>query len=105
MKKILIGTHNKGKFKEIAYLLSKKFKKISPAELKIKSPKDTGKSFISNSKVKVRYSTNMMKRLKFIEILKVKLILFGYNLDLTALSLLSPAISSYPLPSCLTKTG
>ena len=55
MKKILIGTHNKWKFKEIAYLLSKKFKKISPAELKIKSPKETGKSFISNSKLKVRY--------------------------------------------------
>ena len=27
MKKILIGTHNKGKFKEIAYLISKKYKK------------------------------------------------------------------------------
>ena len=28
--KILVGTHNKGKFREIAYLLSKKYKKISP---------------------------------------------------------------------------
>ena len=55
MKKILIGTHNKGKFKEIAYLLSKKYKKISPISLKIKSPKETGKSFISNSKLKVKY--------------------------------------------------
>ena len=55
MKKILIGTHNKGKFKEIAYLLSNKYKKISPVALKIKSPKETGKSFISNSKLKVRY--------------------------------------------------
>ena len=52
MKKILIGTHNKGKFKEIAYLISKKYKKISPISLKIKSPKETGKSFISNSKLK-----------------------------------------------------
>ena len=51
MKKILIGTHNKGKFKEIAYLLSKKYKKISPISLKIKSPKETGKSFFSNSKL------------------------------------------------------
>ena len=41
MKKILIGTHNKGKFKEIAYLISKKYKKISPVSLKIKSPKET----------------------------------------------------------------
>ena len=55
MKKILIGTHNKGKFKEIAYLLPKKIKKISPLSLKIKSPRETGKSFISNSKLKVRF--------------------------------------------------
>ncbi|MBD1146606.1 RdgB/HAM1 family non-canonical purine NTP pyrophosphatase [Pelagibacterales bacterium SAG-MED28] len=52
MKKILIGTHNAGKFREIAYLITKKYKKISPMSLKIKSPKETGKSFISNSKLK-----------------------------------------------------
>ena len=55
MKKILIGTHNKGKFNEIAYLISKKYKKVSPKSLKIKSPKETGRSFISNSKLKVNY--------------------------------------------------
>ena len=55
MKKILIGTHNNGKFKEIAYLLSKKIKKISPLPLKIKSPKETGKSFNANSKLKVKF--------------------------------------------------
>ena len=55
MKKILIGTHNKGKFKEIAYLLPKRLKKVSPTSLKIKSPKETGKSFTSNSKLKVSY--------------------------------------------------
>ena len=55
MKKILIGTHNVGKFKEIAYLISKKYKKISPISLKIKSPKETGKTFISNSKLKVNF--------------------------------------------------
>jgi len=55
MKKILIGTHNKGKFREISYLISKKYKKISPNSLKIKSPKETGKSFTSNSKLKVSY--------------------------------------------------
>ena len=46
MKKILIGTHNEGKFKEIAYLVSKKFKKISPKALKIQSPKETGRTFV-----------------------------------------------------------
>ena len=55
MKKILIGTHNKGKFKEISYLISKKYKKISPISLKIKSPKETGKSFKSNAKLKVKF--------------------------------------------------
>jgi XTP/dITP diphosphohydrolase len=55
MKKILIGTHNQGKFKEIAYLISKKYKKISPFILKIKSPKETGKTFSTNSKLKARY--------------------------------------------------
>ena len=55
MKKILIGTHNKGKFKEISYLLPKKIKKVSPIALKVKSPKETGKTFLSNAKLKVKY--------------------------------------------------
>ena len=55
MKKILIGTHNIGKFKEIAYLLPKKYKKISPLKLQIKSPKETGKSFKSNARLKVKF--------------------------------------------------
>ena len=55
MKKILIGTHNNGKFKEIAYLLPKRYEKISPLNLQIKSPKETGKSFKSNAKIKVKF--------------------------------------------------
>ena len=55
MKKILIGTHNKGKFKEISYLISNKIKKISPRKLKIKSPKETGKTFSANAQLKVNY--------------------------------------------------
>ena len=55
MKKILIGTHNKGKFKEISHLISKKLIKISPTKLKIISPKETGKTFISNAKLKANY--------------------------------------------------
>tara|TARA_B000000532_G_C18840777_1_gene394881 strand:- start:31 stop:606 length:576 start_codon:yes stop_codon:yes gene_type:complete len=55
MKKILIGTHNKGKFREIAYLISRNYKKISPLTLKIKSPKETGKSFRENSRLKVNF--------------------------------------------------
>jgi len=55
LKKILIGTHNKGKIKEISYLLNKKIEKISPFQLKIKSPAETGKSFKSNSELKAKY--------------------------------------------------
>ena len=55
MKKILIGTHNKGKFREISSLISRKYRKISPISLKIKSPKETGKTFIANSRLKVKF--------------------------------------------------
>jgi XTP/dITP diphosphohydrolase len=55
MKKILIGTHNKGKFKEISYLISKKIKKVSPVTLKIKSPRETGKTFSANAILKAKY--------------------------------------------------
>ena len=55
MKKILIGTHNVGKFREISFLLSKKVKKISPQKLKIISPKETGKTFLDNAKLKANY--------------------------------------------------
>jgi XTP/dITP diphosphohydrolase len=55
IKKILIGTHNAGKFREISYLISKKIKKVSPLKLKINSPKETGKNFVSNSKLKAEY--------------------------------------------------
>ena len=55
MEKILIGTHNKGKVKEISYLLSKKIKKITPFQLNIKSPVENGKTFKSNSELKAKY--------------------------------------------------
>jgi len=52
---ILIGTHNKGKFRELSYLLSKKLNKVSPDKLDIKSPKENGKTFLDNSKLKAKY--------------------------------------------------
>ena len=61
MKKILIGTHNKGKFKEISYLLSKKIKKVSPIKLNIKSPKETGKTFSMNARLKAKYFSRFTK--------------------------------------------
>ena len=55
IKELLIGTHNKGKIKEISYLLNKKIKKITPFQLNIKSPKETGESFRANSELKAKY--------------------------------------------------
>ena len=53
--KILIGTHNKGKFREISDLLPKNIKKISPNSLNIESPEETGKTFSENSLLKAKF--------------------------------------------------
>ena len=55
INKLLIGTHNKGNFREISDLLPKKLKKISPQDLKIESPEETGKSFEENSELKANF--------------------------------------------------
>ena len=55
IKEILIGTNNKGKYREICDLLPKKVKKYSPKEFGILSPKETGKSFEDNSFIKASY--------------------------------------------------
>tara|TARA_B100002052_G_C15651134_1_gene492865 strand:+ start:128 stop:727 length:600 start_codon:yes stop_codon:yes gene_type:complete len=53
--KLLIGTHNKGKFREISKLINRNIKKISPKKLKIKAPNETGKTFKSNSELKAKF--------------------------------------------------
>jgi len=55
IEKILIGTNNNGKYKELCDLLSKKIKKYSPKEFKISGPKENGKSFEENSFIKASY--------------------------------------------------
>ena len=62
---LLIGTHNDGKFKEISKLISSKIKKISPKSLNIKAPRETGKSFKSNSELKANF---FFKKSKLISI-------------------------------------
>ena len=53
--KILVGTHNKGKFIEISDLLPKKIEKISPINLDIESPVENGKTFEENSEIKANF--------------------------------------------------
>ncbi len=58
MKKIshlLIGTNNKGKFKEIKALLPKRIKIYQISKFNIKSPKENGKTFEANSIIKSKY--------------------------------------------------
>ena len=55
IKKLLIGTNNKGKLKEIRNLLPKYIKTLSSSDLKIKSPKENGKTFEENSLIKSKY--------------------------------------------------
>ena len=55
IKEIIIGTNNKGKYKEIWDLLPNKLKKYSPKEFNIPSPKETGKTFEENSLIKASY--------------------------------------------------
>ena len=55
IEEILIGTNNRGKYKEICDLLPNKVKKHSSKEFGILSPKETGKSFEENSFIKALY--------------------------------------------------
>ncbi len=55
IEKILIGTHNRGKFKEISDLLPEKVEKISLNEFNLKSPKEDGKTFLENSEIKANF--------------------------------------------------
>ena len=55
INKLLIGTNNKGKLKEIRDLLPKYIKIFSTLEFKIKSPKEDGKTFVENSLIKSRF--------------------------------------------------
>ena len=55
IEKIIIGTNNDGKYREICGLLPKKVKKFSIKELKIPQPEETGKNFAENSMIKASY--------------------------------------------------
>ena len=63
IEKLLIGTNNKGKLKEIRDLLPRNIVTLSTAEFKLKSPRENGKSFKENSLIKSKYfskKTNLM---------------------------------------------
>ena len=61
ISKLLIGTNNKGKYKEIRDLLPKYIKTHSTSEFKLKSPKEDGQTFTENSIIKSKYFSKKTK--------------------------------------------
>ena len=55
ISKILIGTNNRGKLREISNLLPKRVKVFSTKDFNLKSPNETGKTFKSNALIKAKY--------------------------------------------------
>ena len=55
ISKLLIGTNNKGKYREIKDLLPKHIKTHSTSEFKLKSPREDGLTFTENSIIKSKH--------------------------------------------------
>ena len=61
ISKLLIGTNNKGKYKEIKDLLPKYIKTHSTSEFKLKSPIENGLTFTENSIIKSKHFSKKTK--------------------------------------------
>ena len=59
--KLLVGTNNKGKLKEISDLLPKNLEIYSPKDFKMKSPVENGKTFEENSSIKAKFFSKKSK--------------------------------------------
>jgi len=59
--KLLVGTNNKGKLREIKDLLPKNVEIYSPQDFKIKSPPENGKTFKENSLIKAKFFSKKSK--------------------------------------------
>jgi XTP/dITP diphosphohydrolase len=57
-REIIIGSNNRGKIKEIRYLLPKSYKILAPDDFNLRNPKENGKSFVENSLIKAKYYSN-----------------------------------------------
>ena len=61
IKKIIVGTNNIGKLREIKGLLPKNLEIHSISDFKLKSPDENGKTFEENSLIKARYFSKKTK--------------------------------------------
>ena len=55
INKILIGTHNEGKFNELSFLLPSAVEKISPKKFNLGIPVENGETFEENSEIKAEF--------------------------------------------------
>ena len=61
IRKLLIGTNNSGKLREIRNLLPKYIEIFSASDFKIKSPKENGKTVAKNSIIKSKFFSRKTK--------------------------------------------
>jgi len=61
ISKLVIGTNNSGKYKEIKDLLPKYIKTYSISQFKLKSPREDGQTFEENSIIKSKYFSKKTK--------------------------------------------
>ena len=61
--KIVVGSNNEGKIKEIKDLLPKYYIITSPKDYGLKSPKENGDTFLKNSLIKAKYFSKKTKKI------------------------------------------
>ena len=62
-KEIVVGSNNDGKIKEIKDLLPKYYIITSPKDYGLKSPKESGNTFLKNSLIKAKYFSKKTKKI------------------------------------------
>ena len=61
--KLIIGSNNQGKIKEIKDLIPKNIDIYTPKDFNLKSPKESGKSFEENSFIKAKFFSKNTKKI------------------------------------------
>ena len=61
ISKLIIGSNNKGKIKEIISILPKNILIYTPKDFNLRSPKENGKSFSENSLIKAKFFSKKTK--------------------------------------------
>ena len=63
INEIIIGSNNEGKLREIKDLLTKSYEIFTPKNFNLRSPRETGKTFLENSLIKAKYFSHRSKKI------------------------------------------